>query len=165
MERIAPSAVDTNAFFSNMVTRIQKEHNEVHPGWQADGGDMRMGRFACIPDKIAPCGLTARREHGATALFASGKVTDMHMKAKGRWPGDIAYTYASFCPNMDRDAARAMGSTDVTPLLENAGSHWAAITGWNEDSGDLGDAEEFEGGVEALSGDDSSDGDEQRQRA
>ena len=63
MERIAPDAVDTNAF-SNMVTRIQKEYNEAHPGWQAGGGDVRMGRFEYIPDKIVPCGLTARRHHG-----------------------------------------------------------------------------------------------------
>ena len=39
MERIAPGAVDTNAF-SNMVTRIQAEYNEAHPGWQADGALM-----------------------------------------------------------------------------------------------------------------------------
>jgi len=52
---------------------------------------------------------------------------------------------------MDRDAARAMGTTDATPFLENADSHWEAATGWNEDSGDLGDAEEFEDGDEALS--------------
>ena len=45
---------------------------------------------------------------------------------------------------MDRDAVRAMGMTDATPFLENADSHWAAISGWIEDSGDLGDAEEFE---------------------
>ena len=61
---------------------------------------------------------------------------------------------------MDRDAVRAMGTTDATPFLESADSHWAAITGWNEDSGDLGDAEEFENGGEGLSDDDDSEDDE-----
>ena len=56
---------------------------------------------------------------------------------------------------MDRDAVRAMGTTDATPFLENADSRWAAISGWQEDSGDLGDIEEFNDGDEALSdGDD-----------
>ena len=63
MERIAPDAVDTNAF-SNMVTRLQKEYNERNPGWQAGGGDIRMGRFEHLPEPIVPCGLTARRHHG-----------------------------------------------------------------------------------------------------
>ena len=97
---------------------------------------------------------------GATTLFASGKVTDMHMKAKGRWSGDIAYIYARFCPDMDRDAVRAMGMTDATPFLENVDSYWAAISGWIEDSSDLGDAEEFEDGDEPLSDDEDSDVDE-----
>ena len=84
----------------------------------------------------------------------------MRMKAKGRWSGDIAYIYSRFCPDMDRDAVRAMGATDATPFLENVDSHWAAITGCIEDSGDLGDAEEFDDGDdddEALSDDDDSD--------
>ena len=84
----------------------------------------------------------------------------MHMEAKGRWSGDIAYIYARFCPDMDRDAVRAMGTTDATPFLDNADAHWAAITDWNEASGDLGDTEEFEDGDEALSDDDGSDEDE-----
>ena len=63
---------------------------------------------------------------------------------------------------MDRDAAMAMGMTDATPFLENDDSHWAAISGWIEDLGDLGDAEEFEDGDEALSDDDGSDDDEHR---
>ena len=49
--------------------------------------------------------------------------------------------------------------TDATPFLENVDSHWAAISGWTEDSGDLGDAEEFEDGDEPLSDDDDSDDD------
>ena len=63
MERIAPDAADTNVFF-NMVTRLQKEYNERNPGWQAGGGDIRMGRFGHLPEPIVPCGLTARRHHG-----------------------------------------------------------------------------------------------------
>ena len=89
-------------------------------------------------------------------LFASGKVTDMHMKAKGRWSGDIAYIDARFCPDMDRGSVRAMGMTDASPFLENIDSHWAAIPGWIEDSDDLGDAEEFGDGDEPLSDDDGS---------
>ena len=50
--------------------------------------------------------------------------------------------HARFCPDMDRDAARAMGTTDATPFLENVDSHWVAISGWQEASGDLGDAED-----------------------
>ena len=57
MERMSPDAVDTNAF-SNMVTRLQQEYNDNHPGWQTVGGDVRMGRFEYIPDKVVPCGLT-----------------------------------------------------------------------------------------------------------
>ena len=63
MERIAPDAVYTNTV-SNMVTKLQKEYNERNPGWQADRGDVRMGRFENLPNKIVPCGLTARRHHG-----------------------------------------------------------------------------------------------------
>ena len=63
MEQIPPNAVDTNAF-SNMVTRLQKEYNDAHPGWQTTDGDVRMGRFEYIPEKFVPCGLTARRHHG-----------------------------------------------------------------------------------------------------
>ena len=72
------------------------------------------------PARVPKFKLHTPRIIGATTLFASGKVTDMHMKAKGRWSGDIAYIYARFCPDMDRDAVRAMGMTDATPFLENA---------------------------------------------
>ena len=75
-------------------------------------------------------------------LFASGKVTDMHMKSKGRWAGDIAYIYARFCPEMDREAVRAMGQADRSPFMECADSHWASLSGWTEDAADLGDDEE-----------------------
>ena len=63
MKRMAPDAVGTNAF-SNMVTRLQKKYNERNPGWQVDGGDIRMGRFEHLPEPTVPCGLTARRHHG-----------------------------------------------------------------------------------------------------
>ena len=95
---------------------------------------------------------------GATTLFASGKVTDMHMKSKGRLAGDIAYIYARFCPEMDREAARAMGQTDAPPFMECADLHLASISGWAEDvAGLLGDDEEFDEGDEALSDDEDDD--------
>ena len=71
IERIPLDAADTNAF-SNMVTRIQKEWNDAHPDWQTDGGDVRLGRFEYIPDKIVLCGLTARRNHGTKTGPANG---------------------------------------------------------------------------------------------
>ena len=94
---------------------------------------------------------------GATTLFASGKVTDMHLKSKGRWAGDIAFIYARFCPDMDRDAVRAMGCTDATPFMESSDAHWASISGWTEDDRDLGDAEEFDDDDEALSDEDDEE--------
>ena len=60
---------------------------------------------------------------GTTTLFASGK-SDMHLKSEGRWAGDIAFIYARFCPEMDREAVRAMGQTDASPFMECADSHW-----------------------------------------
>ena len=38
MERLAPDAVDTNAF-SKMVERLKKEWNDAHPDWQDADGD------------------------------------------------------------------------------------------------------------------------------
>ena len=70
------------------------------------------------------------------------------------------------CPDMDdrdgavRQAGRWARPTPRPPFLENAGSHWEAIAGLQEDSGDLGDAEEFGDGEEALSDGDVSDEDE-----
>ena len=51
----------------------------------------------------------------------------MHLKSKGRWAGDIAFIYARFCPEMDREAVRAMGQTDAPPFMECADSHWASF--------------------------------------
>ena len=84
----------------------------------------------------------------------------MHMKAKGRWSGDIAYIYARFCPDMDREAVRAISCTDSSPFMESTDSHWDSAAAWTEDAADLGDAEEFDDGDEALSDDeDEDDGD------
>ena len=76
-------------------------------------------------------------------MFASEKVTDIDMKAKGRWSGDIAYIYARFCPDMDREAVRAIGYTDSSPFMESTDSHLDTVAAWTEDAADLGDAEEF----------------------
>ena len=73
MERIPPDVVDTNAF-SNMVIQKQKEWNDAHPDRQADGGDVRLGRFECIPDKIVLRGLTARRHLGTKTVRPTGTV-------------------------------------------------------------------------------------------
>ena len=54
------------------------------------------------PEKAPLFKLHSLRIIGSTTMFASGKVTDMHIKAKGRWSGDIAYIYSRFCPDMDR---------------------------------------------------------------
>ena len=82
------------------------------------------------------------------------------MKAKGRWPGDTAYIYARFCPDMDRDVVRAMGCTDATPVMDSIDSHATKISAWTEDEADLGDAEEFDDGDEALSDDEDEDKDD-----
>ena len=59
---------------------------------------------------------------------------------------------------MDRDAVRAMGQTDASPFMECADSKWASLSGWTEDSADLGDdAAEFGDGDEALSDDEDED--------
>ena len=85
---------------------------------------------------------------------ASGKVSEMHMKAKGRWSGDIAYIYARVCPDMDRKAVRAMCCTDASPFMESIDSHWATVAACTEDAADLGDAKELDDdGDEALSDD------------
>ena len=84
------------------------------------------------------------------------------MTSKGRWSGDIAYTYARSVrkPEMDRAAVRAMGmTTDASPFVECADPHWASISAWTEGAADLclGDAEEFDEGDEPLSDDEDED--------
>ena len=63
MERLPPDAPNPNAF-SDMVDRLCKEHNDGHPQWQVAGGDVRPARFEYLDEKVASCGLTARRNHG-----------------------------------------------------------------------------------------------------
>ena len=112
------------------------------------------------PAKVPLCKLHSPRIIGATTMFASGKVTDMHMKAKGRWSGDIAYTYARFCPDMDHEAVRAIGCTDASPFMESIDSHWATVAVWTEDAANLGDAEEFDDDDGALADDEDEDKDD-----
>ena len=63
MERLPSGAANPNAF-SDAVTRLSKAHNDAHPDWQYNGGEIRSGRFEYLPEKVAPCGLNARRHHG-----------------------------------------------------------------------------------------------------
>ena len=76
------------------------------------------------------------------------------MKAKGRWSGDIAYY---ICARLDREAVRAIGSTDASPFMESTDLHWASVAAWTEDAADLGDTEEFDDGDEALADDEDED--------
>ena len=46
------------------MTRLCKEYNDATPNCQAAGGDIRSGRFGYLPEKVAPCGQAARRQHG-----------------------------------------------------------------------------------------------------
>ena len=95
-------------------------------------------------------------------MFASwGKVTDMHMKSKkSRWSGDIVCICARVCPEMGLEAVRTMGRTDASLFMECADSHLASISAWTEGAADLGDAEEFDEGDEALSDDEGEDEDD-----
>ena len=62
---------------------------------------------------------------------------------------------------MDREAVRrAIGCTDTSPFMENIDSHWATVAVWAEDAADLGDAEKFGDGDEALSDDDEDEDDD-----
>ena len=65
-----------------------------------------------------------------------------------------------FCPDMDREAVRAIGCTDASPFMGNIDSHWATVSAWSEDAADLGDAEEFDNGDEALPDDEDEDDDD-----
>ena len=82
------------------------------------------------------------------------------MKAKCRWSGDIAYICARFCPDMDREAVRAICCTYASPFMESIDSQWASVAAWAEDAADLGDAEEFGDGDEALGDDEDEDEDD-----
>ena len=89
-------------------------------------------------EKVPLFKLHSPRIAGATTAFACGKVSEMHMKTKGRWSGDIAYIYARVCPDMDRKAVRAMGCTDASPFMESIDSYWATVAACTEDAADLG---------------------------
>ena len=125
---------------------------QVTHDWLLKQYRRKLSENGMDPAKVTLFKLHSPRIIGATTLFASGK-SDMHLKSKGRWAGDIAFIYARFCPEMDRDAVRAMGQTDASPFMECADSHWASLSGWTEDSADLGDDAEFDDGDEALSDD------------
>ena len=43
------------------------------------------------------------------------------------------------------------------PLMESTDSHWASVAAWTEDAADLGDAEQFDDGDEALLADDEDE--------
>jgi hypothetical protein len=127
-------------------------NGQVTHDWLLKQYRRKLSENGMDPAKVKLFKLHSPRIIGATTLFASGK-SDMHLKSKGRWAGDIAYIYARFCPEMDREAVRAMGQTDASPFMECADSHWASLSGWTEDSADLGDDAEFDDGDEALSDD------------
>ena len=63
MERFSPGSANLNAF-SDMVTRLCKVYIDAHSNWQATGCDVRSARFEYLPEKVAPCGRSARRHHG-----------------------------------------------------------------------------------------------------
>ena len=130
---------------------------QVTHDWLLKQYRRKLSENGMDPAKVPLFKLHSPRIIGATTMFASGEVTDMHLKGKGRWSGDIAYIYARFCPDMDRDAVRAIGRTDATPFMENTDSLWATIAAWTEDDADLGDAEEFDEGDEAISDDEDED--------
>ena len=143
---------------ASKLSVMKSRHNprgegQVTHDWLLKQYRRKLTEAGMDPAKVKLVKLHSPRIIGATTLFASGK-SDMHLKAKGRWAGDIAYVYARFCPEMDREAVRAMGQTDATPFMECADSHWATISGWTEDTADLGDDAEFDDGDEALSDDD-----------
>ena len=96
-------------------------NGQVTHDWLLKQYRRKLSENGMDPAKVTMFELHSPRIIGATTLFASAKVTDMHMKSKGRWAGDIAYIYARFCPKMDREAVRAMGQTDASPFMECAG--------------------------------------------
>ena len=76
---------------------------QVTHDWLLKQYRRKLSENGMDPAKVPLFKLHPPRIIGATTMFASGKVTDMHMKAKGRWSGGIAYIYARFCPDMDRE--------------------------------------------------------------
>ena len=64
-------STQTNVF-SDMAMRLCKEYNDAQPNWQPTGGDVRSARFEHLPEKVAPCGRSARRHHGTKTGPDSG---------------------------------------------------------------------------------------------
>ena len=102
-------------------------NGEITHDWLLKQHRRELSANGMDPEKVPLFKLHSPRIIDATTMLASGKISDMHMKAKGRWSGDIAYVYARFCPDMDRDAVRAMGCTDATPVMESIDLHWATV--------------------------------------
>jgi len=69
---------------------------QVAHAWLLKQYRRKLSENGMDPAKAPLFKLHSPRIVGATMMFASGKVTDMHMKAKGRWSGDVAYIYARF---------------------------------------------------------------------
>ena len=101
-------------------------NGQVTQNWLLKQYRRKLTENGMTPEKVPFFKLHSPRIIGATTTFASGEVTDMHMKSKGRWSGDIAYICARFCPEMDREeVVRAMGTTHASlpHLLRNAPTH------------------------------------------
>ena len=63
---------------------------QVSHDWLLKQYRRKLSENGMDPAKVPLFKSHSPRIIGATTMFASGKVTDMHMKAKGRWSGDIA---------------------------------------------------------------------------
>ena len=96
MERIPPDAVDANAS-SNILTQKQKELNDAHPGWQADGGDVRLGRFECMKARqVTPPGQMHESYFvRKTADYARAREW---ARLGCAWGGTHKRAHAFFCP-------------------------------------------------------------------
>ena len=72
-ECLPPGSANPNAFSDMVLTRTRsrtwsrdsaKGYNDAHPNLQVTGDDIISARFEYLPAKVAPCALTARRNHG-----------------------------------------------------------------------------------------------------
>ena len=103
---------------------------QVTHDWLLKQYRRKLSENGMDPAKVPLFKLHSPRIIGATTMLASGKVTDMHLNGKCRWSGDIAYIYARFCPDMDRNAVRAIGCTDAAPFMENTWKTVVCILFW-----------------------------------
>ena len=71
-------------------------NGQVTHDWLLKQYRRKLSENGMDPAKVKLFKLHSPRIIGATTLFASGK-SDMHLKSKGRWAGDIAFIYARFC--------------------------------------------------------------------